>query len=52
MSDEPTLPPVRQPNTPRVLLRRAWIWAEELVREHPDKAIIVFMLAFAVALFL
>ena len=25
MSDDPTLPP-RQPNTPRVLLRRAWAW--------------------------
>ena len=31
---DPTLPP-RQPNTPRVLLRRAWAWC----RAHPEHAL-------------
>lgn len=28
MADEPTLPPVREPNTPRVWLKKAWAWLQ------------------------
>ncbi len=39
MSDETTQPPVRQPNTPRTWLRRAWAWVQMQWRDNPDRVL-------------
>ncbi len=49
MEPEPTLPPVRQPNTPRVWLPRIWKWLTESVAAHPDLAIILFTILLVLA---
>ncbi len=51
MTDE-TQPPVRQPNTPRNLLRLLWDWSVKLVTHYPDRALIVFLILFGVAVIL
>ncbi len=48
-NEEQTLPPVRQPNTIRTLVPRAWRWCVEVIGKHPDKALVMFLLALAVA---
>ena len=50
MSDpEITLPP-RKPNTFRTWLPRLWNGAAGIVAAHPDKALIVFLVALGVAI--
>ena len=42
-NEEPTIPPVREPNTPRKFLRIAWAWIEA----HPDRVLIFALGALA-----
>ena len=54
MSDpqtDPTLPP-HQPNTFRTWLPRIWRGATAQVAAHPDVALVVFLLAFGLAVVL
>lgn len=50
--DETTLPPVKEPRTWRTVVPRIWRGAAELVGKYPDRALIVFLLAFGVAVVL
>ena len=35
-NEEPTIPPVREANTPRKFLRIAWVW----IQANPDRVLI------------
>ena len=39
MSDETTLPPTKEPNTPRTWLKKAGAWMWAIIQTHPDKAL-------------
>ncbi len=49
MNEEPTLPPVRQPNTFRTWIPRLWRFCTGAVAAHPDLALAAFLILFGAA---
>lgn len=51
MNEEPTLPP-HQPNTFRTWLPRIWRYVCGAIGAYPDRALILFLIAFGIAVIL